>query len=87
MRETGGLELALTITLVLKANRLTKCASHPKKFESMLVLLSDDSEQSTAIITNLPNNQEVMKSISNFLPPQKTNWIGDIIVNHLCVTL
>ena len=53
----------------------------------MLVLLLDDSEQSTAIITNLPNNQEVMKSISNFIPPQKTNWIGDTTVNHLCVTL
>ena len=25
--ETGGFELALTITLVLQANRLTKCAS------------------------------------------------------------
>ena len=29
MRETGGLELASTITLALQANRLTKCASHP----------------------------------------------------------
>ena len=29
-RETGGFELASTITLVLKANRLTECASHPK---------------------------------------------------------
>ena len=29
MRETGGLELASTITLVLQANRQTKCASHP----------------------------------------------------------
>ena len=29
MRETGGIELASTITLVLQANRLTKCASHP----------------------------------------------------------
>ena len=28
--ETGGLELASTIILVLQANRLTKCASHPK---------------------------------------------------------
>ena len=30
LRETGGLELAATITFVLQANRLTKCASHPK---------------------------------------------------------
>ena len=30
MRETGGLELASTITLVFQANRLTKCASHPE---------------------------------------------------------
>ena len=29
-RETGGIELALTITLVLQANRLTKCSSHSK---------------------------------------------------------
>ena len=28
--ETGGLELALTITLVLQANRLTKCAINHK---------------------------------------------------------
>ena len=28
--ETGGLELASTIILVLQANRLTKCASHPE---------------------------------------------------------
>ena len=28
--ETGGIELAWTITLVLQANRLTKHASHPK---------------------------------------------------------
>ena len=30
--ETGGFELALTITLVLQANQLTKCASEPKWF-------------------------------------------------------
>ena len=30
--ETGILELASTVTLVLQANRLTKCASHPKNF-------------------------------------------------------
>ena len=34
MWETGGLELASTISLVLQANRLTKCASHPKMEES-----------------------------------------------------
>ena len=28
--ETGGFELTSTITLVLQANRLTKCASHPE---------------------------------------------------------
>ena len=27
--ETGGFELASTITIVLQANQLTKCASHP----------------------------------------------------------
>ena len=31
MREAGGLKLTLTITPVLQANRLTKCASHPKR--------------------------------------------------------
>ena len=29
MRETSGLELASIITIVLQANQLTKCASHP----------------------------------------------------------
>ena len=28
--ETGGSELASTITLALQANQLTKCTSHPK---------------------------------------------------------
>ena len=31
-RETGGFELASTITLVLQVNRLTKCASLPRIF-------------------------------------------------------
>ena len=31
IRETGGLEFASTITLVLQANGLIKCASHPRK--------------------------------------------------------
>ena len=30
IRETGGLELTSTVTLVLQVNQLTKCASHPK---------------------------------------------------------
>ena len=30
--ETGGFELASTITLVLQANQLTKCASHPNQY-------------------------------------------------------
>ena len=34
MRETGGPELASTITLVLQVNRLTKCASHPRNIGS-----------------------------------------------------
>ena len=33
--ETGGLELATTIILVLQANQLTKCASRPlSEFEA-----------------------------------------------------
>ena len=28
--EIGGFELALAITIVLQANRLIKCTSHPK---------------------------------------------------------
>ena len=34
MRETGGFELASTITFVLQANRPTKCASHSPYFRS-----------------------------------------------------
>ena len=32
MRETIGFELTSTITLVLQANQLTKCTSHPNYF-------------------------------------------------------
>ena len=39
-RETGGFELASTITLVLQANRLTKCASHPNYMLVMRFYLS-----------------------------------------------
>ena len=35
--ETGGFELASIITLVLQANRLTKCASHPWKLVKVSV--------------------------------------------------
>ena len=35
-RETGELKLTSTITLALQANRLIKCASHPKElFETL----------------------------------------------------
>ena len=34
--ETGGIELASTITPVLQANRLTKCASHPKTINGLI---------------------------------------------------
>ena len=33
--ETGGIELASAITPVLQANRLTKCASHPKSINGL----------------------------------------------------
>ena len=35
-QETGGLELASTIILMLQANRLTKCASLPKFFNTLI---------------------------------------------------
>ena len=43
--ETGGLELASTINLVLQTNRLTKCASHPFRrlyitFDGYILLLA-----------------------------------------------
>ena len=31
--ETRGFELASSITVVLQANRLTKCARHPNKYD------------------------------------------------------
>ena len=47
--ETGGLEVALTITLVLQANRLTKCASHPKwtKYYGLIIFRVDKSKWKT----------------------------------------
>ena len=37
--KTGGFELASTITLVLQANRLTKCDSHPKCYSTLICLV------------------------------------------------
>ena len=39
--ETGGFELELTITLILKANWLTKCGSYPKKANMLYLLYSN----------------------------------------------
>ena len=38
MRETGGFELSSTITLVLQANRLTKCASAITDIMALLII-------------------------------------------------
>ena len=40
--ETGGFELASTITLVLQANQLTKCASHPQIIFLMQQVIFDN---------------------------------------------
>ena len=40
--ETGGFELASTITLVLQANQLTKCASHPQIIFLMQKVIFDN---------------------------------------------
>ena len=37
--ETGAFELASSITLVLQANRLTKCGSHPKLYIIALYII------------------------------------------------
>ena len=42
--KTGGSELAATITLILQANRLTKCASHPKVCFLSILLFGGNSE-------------------------------------------
>ena len=49
--KTGGLELASTITLVLQANRLTKCASHPKFFkkDNIIIFAKDLDDNALAI--------------------------------------
>ena len=41
--ETGGFELTLTVTLVLQANRLTKCASHPFLLSSSFLVIANVS--------------------------------------------
>ena len=50
--ETGGYKLASTITLVLQANRLTKCASHPK-VQILQILVQILKNYSTNISTNI----------------------------------
>ena len=82
MRETGRLELALTITLVFQANRLTKCASHPKircmGYSSAKTLsprhwlqLADDS----AITTSTEKDNQLLLNVFN----KWCNW-ADLIV-------
>ena len=39
--ETGGFELASTITLVLQAKRLTKCASHPEYLNALYLMIGE----------------------------------------------
>ena len=52
-----------------KLNRI----SFEEKLEKLLVLLTDDSKQSTATIAHLPNNDDAMIHISNTLSPEKKN--------------
>ena len=56
--ETGGLELASTITLVLQANRLTKCASlfYKQTFHISKVRIKQNNK--TIYVSNKENSIE-----------------------------
>ena len=64
--ETSGLELASTIILVLQANRLTKCVSHPKCYSAEF---EGESNKSFSIF----NNQKIQFFLNLlFFLPQNT---------------
>ena len=71
-RQTGGLELATPITLVLQANRLTKCAYVPNMFPLYFLLIKDTRPSSIiSLLTDcnktdslLPSSQWSRKIIS-----------------------
>ena len=85
-QETGGFVLALTITLALRVNRLTKCASHPKvqlkqlKAATVLVLLmlkltleiSEEALDTASELSTLSSPVETGSWLINLLSPLRT---------------
>ena len=72
MSETGGLELASTITLVLQANWLTKCASHPYLFPyniQMKYLAFQDEFSHLVQEWNKLRENSLNIALANFLYP------------------
>ena len=70
MWETGGLELAATITFVLQANRLTKCASQPE-FNRMVNSTELDASQG-----RLDDNIELLSSSNdNAFEMDENNYV------------
>ena len=75
-REIGGLELASTVTLVLQANQITKCGSHPKIFlscrQSEDILKKGGKILSNQTILNLINELIKKDKLSdNHMKPTK----------------
>ena len=62
--ETGGFELASTITLALKANRLIKCAGHTKHDEPVLLPFKNYS-LSLSILSSKNNRRYSKKCAEN----------------------
>ena len=62
--------------------------THDEKLENLVVLLSDDNDNSRASVANLPNNDDILKALS-FTNSAISNQSldRDIQINQLCVVI
>ena len=81
-RETGGLKLELTITLVLQANQLTKCTSHP--VVTRLPPLIPMSQSSIEGLVEYNNYRSFLIAIVAALAFQPTPYLTDETSSILC---
>ena len=80
--ETGGFELASTITLVLQANRPTKCASHPnlksykkqRNFYSKLYKKEWNKYYERLNLNIVTDNKKSWKTVKPFLSDKVTTF-------------
>ena len=64
-QETGGYELPSTFTLVLQANRLTKCASHPYRMSTNYLIQDNSATRKTTLNSSVIRQKAKSKNGGN----------------------